>query len=784
MPDSPFSNLQAFDIDLSGLVCHSKNMCGRLPDLAPGRYGCHLLMDFSAYPLAKHLCYMRANNIPASSAGPRCFSDMSFASEPPGIPVGPWPGWRGITEMPAVRMQAGSRFYTGRYNFWGDEFETGHCRVFFLIEIDRPGEEFSLEWEDERLRPVSLSLYPSAKRHAEAMPVELRPDLTSVHPRLLFSEADLPDLQSRKEGSHAKIWAEIKALLDHEHVIFNVTAQSKLPDQPEALHEMDRVILSAFSALLQPDPQSTAKAVEAFMAFLRLAAADEYEPMLIDTQAGECLFTLCLGYDWIHPWLPAAERERVEKELFRLAHKVWLHLGYEREDYSQAHFLGCSHGLLAFSLLFWREHPRAQEWAAYLAGAFKIVAEQLPKDGFYGHGINLWIYEHAFMMRYLELLKQGCAVDFWRTTPYWRQASAFRRASLSPDGRLGVTFGDPHYRVAGDAWIHYLIARRTGSSAAQALALRLAEGETTGVDFRNAPARRRVWEFLFFDPKMKEAERQSPLVFFQDGGQVFLRRSNAENETLITCRSGAPLGQERYTHGEWGGYGHSDPCNGAFLICRNRSFLACGPGPVYRRDTALHNTVTFDNRGQIGDSLAWAPEFIPADRFSRLIQTSLEETSLLMEAELAPAYLDFLGLRSFNRRIFCPDADVMLVHDRIVLEEEREMQWNLHTYAVPQRMTDQPALTLLLKDGHERLRVCPLLPASVSWRSGYSEFVPAYPHGGERDHFIQFYQRATTLEFCVLLDLGQRLVKYDLQKKRDGWRFDFNLDGRENTLLL
>jgi len=783
MADSPVSNPEVL-VDLSGLLCVSKDLRGCLPDLVPGRYGCQLIMDSSAYPLARHLCYMRDQGGSDLSTAARCFNHMFFAVEPPGIPVGPWPGWRGIPQMPKVRMQVGSRVYAGRYNFWGDEFETDCCRLFFIIEINRPGEEFTFEWEDERLRPVSLSLYPSAKRHAAAMPVALRADLAAVHPRLLFSEADLADLRRRKEGSHAAIWAEIKALLNNEHLAFSVTSQSKLPNQSEALNEMDRVVLFAFSALLQPDPQSTARAVDAFMTFLRLAAADDYEPMLIDTQAGECLFTLCLGYDWMHPWLPAAEIARVEEALFRLAHKVWLHLGYEREDYSQAHFLGCSHGLLAFSLLFWREHPRAQEWAAYLAGAFQLVAEQLPKDGFYGHGINLWIYEHAFMMRFLELLKQGCAVDFWQTTSYWRRASDFRRASLSPDGRLGITFGDPQYRVAGDAWIHYLIARRTGSATAQALARRLAEGETVGVDFRNAPARRRVWEFLFYDPKVKAAEGQESVVFFQDGGQIFQRSRNAGNETLITCRSGAPLGRERYAHGEWGGYGHSDPCNGAFLICRNRSFLVCGPGPVYRRDTALHNTVTFDGRGQIGDRLPWAPEFIPMDRFSRWIETSNAATSLLMEVELAPAYLDFLGVRSLNRRIFSPQADVFLVHDRIKLEKEREVQWNLHTYAVPQLLTDQPALTFLLTDGRERLRACALSPAAVSWRSGPSEFVPAYPHSGEQDHFIQFYQRARSLEFCVLLDLDNRLVKYNLQKKEDGWRFDFSSGGTDGTLLF
>ena len=59
------------------------------------------------------------------------------------------------------------------------------------------------------------------------------------------------------------------------------------------------------------------------------------------------------------------------------------------------------------------------------------------------------------------------------------------------------------------------------------------------------------------------------------------------------------------------------------LVWRGGTFVGSGPGPLYRRDTALHNLVTIGGRGQIGDSCVWFPDFIadaaipPAPRIAR-----------------------------------------------------------------------------------------------------------------------------------------------------------------------
>ncbi len=197
--------------------------------------------------------------------------------------------------------------------------------------------------------------------------------------------------------------------------------------------------------------------------------------------------------------MTADERERARKRLWEVADICWDHLGYERHDYGQAHFLGCGLGILAFSFLFWESHPRAKEWASYLRGTFQRVMRMLPQDGFFPHGVNLWIYEYGFLLRWLELFRVCAGEDLWGSTDHWRNASLFRACTTSPDFLYGITIGDPQYRVGGDAWCHYLIAARTGSDEAQWLAEQLADGPHAGVDFRHIPPRRRVYEFLYYD---------------------------------------------------------------------------------------------------------------------------------------------------------------------------------------------------------------------------------------------------------------------------------------------
>ena len=781
--------LQAISrIDLSNLVLDKRKSSAfiSLPALENGRYGFHLLFDIKKYPSDHHLCFMQhQNGIPFDDLSALRFSEMRFERNPLGIQVGPWPGWRGIPEMPKIIIEIGNQTFEGRYNFWGDEFETGKVRVFVLVSIsDLRINTMKLNWSDVRLAPFSLDIYQSNKMRPEPKVVQLRPELKNKHPRIFFSSSDLASLRKKKDQSCHAIWYEIETLLRNWELPFEITPESKLFIGAERLHKFDRVIMAAFHALMTEDTASIQRAREAFSSLLDSALNPNYEPMAIDTQSGECLFTLCLTYDWLFQFLSDDERIRSQEKLFHVADRVWQHLGYSREDYGQAHFLGCSHGLLAFSFLFWERHPRAQEWASYFRGVFEYILTMLPDDGFYPHGINLWIYEHAFLLRYLELFRHCAGLNFWDDSLYWENISLFRKAALSPDRKNGATFGDPQYRVAGDAWMHYLIASRTRNAEAQNLGNELSMIAVDGVDFRNAPARRRVWEFLYFDPEIHAETDQKKSYEFFDGGQIFWRNRIQSKETLFTFRSGYPLGKQRYHWGEWSGYGHSDPGNGSFLIAHGESFLFCGPGPVYRRDTALHNTLTFDNHGQIGDGMVWAPEFIPEDRFP-IFQRAINGKIDSVTTDFTPCYLDFIGLKKAARRFIVFPHGVVLIHDSIQLSSDREIQWNVHTYGIISEDRRDNVLKFNFTDELEQAEMMVLLPENVQWRTDLSTFVPAYPNSGKRDRYLQLFKKATACEFLILLIPEDIQFKYhlDFPDKCDKlWKLKLKI-GEENFFI-
>jgi len=753
-------------INLSEIQNYKKKnkIAFRIPNkINPGRYGFLVLFKASQYPLHKHFCYMIPRIQSETDKSLRRFVDMDFSANLPGIPVGPWPGWRFIPELPNVTLRINDKFYHGRFNFWGDEIETKQLQVLIYVTIlTLAPEDIELEWADVQMSPIAVTIFPSVKQKPASISTELKKDYHNIRPRLFFSPNDIDDLQNRKNSTHRHIWNKIIELKNNWHLEFELTKESKTLTGPERLDQQDRVVISSFIALMTKREQDIKQAQKTFFQFLDLTLSPDYEPMQIDTQSGECLFTACIGYDWLWMFLNNVEKTEAEKKLFTIAELVWNHLGYSRDDYAQAHFLDCSHGLLAFSFLFWQEYDKVQEWVAYFHGVFIWILKMLPEDGFYPHGINLWIYEHIFLLRYLELFRQCTGINFWNKISYWKNASLFRTASICQDNMFGITFGDPQYRVCGDAWVHFLIASRTHSEYAQCLGSQLESISTEGVDFRSVPPRRRVWEYIFYNPQIKSVSFARKSKYFDDGGQIFWRSENASNKTLITFRANGLLGKSRYQAGEWSGYGHSDPCNGSFLIKKNDSFLFCGPGPVYRRDTLLHNTITIDDRGQIGDGLPWAPEFIPKNRFAKILDRGNQTGMEWITADLTPCYLDFLGVQKCIRQFIFIRPCLIIVYDQIQLKKIRNIQWNVHSYGQFSQVEDKEQLEFLISDKKEQANLICLSPESIKWKTDLTEFVPAYPHSGERDQYLQLSKQGKSAQFLTLINLGEEQIIWKL----------------------
>ena len=693
------------------------------------------------FPFERYCRYMRHKG----GTHPHTFPSMEFAANPPGLRLGPWPGWRGIPELPLLTLSCGTERTPVRATFWGDEIDRRILRGFCRITPES-GRDVIVTSADPDIVPLRILLYRTTSVRAHPIPVALKPDLSGVHPRLLITPSTLPALRERAAGSHASGWQMILDLLDSWDLPFARTAESKTVAGPQRFTGEDRVVVSAFIASIDPQEENISRARQAFLSYLEETGRPDFEPLTIDTQAGELLFVLCLGYDWLYALLTAGERERTRERLDRIADICRAYLGNERRDYGQAHYLGCGLGLLAFSFLFWEDHPGAAELAARLRGDLDCALSLLPEDGSYPHGINLWIYEFGFLLRWLELIRVCTGEDLWRTTSGVERASTFRAATLSPDALYGVTIGDPQYRVGGDSWCHSLIAARTGSPLAQSLGKLLQFLPHEGVDVRNVPARRRVYEFLFFDPSIAPADTLPQVEYFADGGQICLRSSDA----VFTFRSGPPLGVQRYRNGEYGAYGHSDPANGTFLLYRRNTFLVNGSGPVYRRDSSLHNVVTIDGRGQIGDSTVWLPDFFPPDVLAPPPAIRVDGTTIALSVELSGTFLPHLGVEQCTRALYVDLHRCIIGVDTVRCARARSIELNMHSWGNFVPVAGERGRVYSLPGG---VRYILLAPSGATDETGLTEFVPAYPNDGTRDHYLKSAVHAAETRFiwCHLL---------------------------------
>lgn len=726
----------------------------RLPAGGDGPRRVLILINTTTYPLEHHCCYMRHRG----EDEPYTLSRMDFTPDPPGVRVGPWPGWRGIPPLPRIRVLWDGGETNADVHFWGDELECRHLRAIAWIPPECSGPLYCAI-DDDRLQPASLDLFADQPIAASWKPVTLLAELAGVHPRILVTPDRIAELSAKVSAARGPAWTRLCALLDSPQLSPDVTPESKTMPGPERLRTEDRAMISAFRALIDPSAEHVQEARVAYRAFVQETRAPGYEPLTIDTQVGEILFVLVLCYDWLHDRLAEAERREVREWLWTLAGRVRAFLPASRHDFAQAHYLGCALGLLAFSFEFWETHPEARTWVGEFRGALDTILGMLPADGFHPHGANLWIYEYGFLLRWVELFRVCTGEDLW-ALPHWRQASVFRASTLSPDGRFGITFGDPQYRVGGDSWCHFLIAARTRSVEAHHTGNLLLDVSHEGVDFRHVPPRRRVYEMLFHDPSVDTppaaaaGEGNPRGRCFADGGQVYARGTD-EAGSLFTFKAGPPLGTRRYASGERGGYGHADPCNGSFLWFRRGSLCVSGPGPTYRRDSALHNVITFGGKGQVGDGTVWLPDFFPPDILCPTPTVRIRHGSLSLDVDTAGTYLPHLRVTQCHRALWIdPDYAIVGV-DTIACEHPTSIEWNLHSWGSFEPAGEGDVTTWIVCCKDESLALHLLQPATGTTSTGWTPCVPAYPHDGTRDRFLQWQIRATAARFIWSLSADE-----------------------------
>ncbi len=697
----------------------------------------------------------------------RSFPNFEFSAKRPGIKFGPWPGWRFVSDMPDIYLLSKNEKIKLKYFFTGEEQYTNIVKAW--TDFSSSGEDsFLLLNECSSLILHRVEQYKSEKVKLSNKKVKIYKDRLQEYPRLLFGKKDLETLRFRIKGRDYK---KIPELLTNRSLPWKITPEVRTLKGEERLNILDEILLTSFHALITKESGAMKEAKDAFKKFITISSRPDYEPMQIDTQTGICLFYMCLSYDWLYNFLTDEERINFKRHIDISKNKLTKFLTHERTDFAQAHFLGCVSGLLAYSLLFYEEEKDSKTNILFIAQSFITALKMFPDDGSYPHGINLWIYEYTFLARITEMLYRFTDLNFWERKEFWKNSSMFRQLAASPDLLYGVTFGDPQFRVCGDAWIHFLIALRTKCNKALSFGNNLADLATSGVDHRNVMPSRRIFEFIYSEQRQKDKYASPDGCFlFKDTGQVFIRK----NDFLFTVKCGAPLGMQRYKMGEWSGYGHSDPNNGAFLVYDNGVFSLVGQESSYKRNTEFHNTITINGIGQIGDKMVWSPDLNLKKHFPVIKKVKLIKGAYLIDMDLTPCYFDFLGVNSINRKLLVFDKSLFLGVDNVSLDQDNKIEWNGHSFNKFIRAKNR--FRLSDEVGAEII----FLNNINDYKSGETPFVPGYPNAGKKDYYLKIIENGKRAQFVYLISTtGKKYhIEYDYTK-HNYWRLSLKMGLKE-----
>jgi hypothetical protein len=175
---------------------------------------------------------------------------------------------------------------------------------------------------------------------------------------------------------------------------------------------------------------------------------------------------------------------------------------------------------------------------------------------------------------------------------------------------------------------------------------------------------------------------------------------------------------------------------------------------VYRRDTALHNTLTVNGTGQVGDGTVWLPDFFPPEHIPGTPEVYEEEGTVRIAMDLSPAYLPDAGVHRHRRSIVVDESLRVAVADTVVCDGVRRIALHLHTWGdfVFERASGGSRLQFrITRQAREAASLCVLATGPLEWLAEPTVFVPAYPNDGQRDQMLTLSGKGEelTLLWCV-----------------------------------
>jgi len=437
----------------------------------------------------------------------------------------------------------------------------------------------------------------------------------------------------------------------------------------------------------------------------------------VDLSASWLLFGLGLSYDWIKDHLTGEERQKFLDKLILQGNKIF--------DYGQENFGHCwstnfwqNHnwinysGLLTTACAIRDDYKGAQVWVDEIHDNFDKVFDYLPEDGSNYEGTVYWRYAMNFFLNAAELIRTDGGTDHFQSD-FLKNTFDFQLYQFAPNWEENIGFGDVHdKRSSHSICAYYKIASEYQNGQAQWLGDLVQERFI----FREAYESKifpgilpeAFLELIWFNPKIKPQPPEGlPLTkYFPDLGLVVMRSGWDRNATHLSFKSSPPGGHKQWKmsweldrKNDWftRSLTHYHVDFNSFILVHNDSYLVIDEGYNRTSKAEIHNLVTVDGTGCVGEKI-WEtgsisdPEIfdlnskgifnvwrdVPEEAIAEIEAFSDEDGFTFVTGESSRLYYPEMQLTRNARHIINSKLGYFILLDELESDLEHIYTWRIH----------------------------------------------------------------------------------------------------------
>ncbi|MFP3903262.1 MAG: DUF4962 domain-containing protein [Armatimonadota bacterium] len=552
------------------------------------------------------------------------------------------------------------------------------------------------------LRVVTKDVQPPAP--------PMREELTGQHPRIYFTEDDIPQMRQRLEDPRVQQFYRLPDDSTRKPPEFK-------PGQRNggAYRSLDN---HALRYVLEPDENLR----EWLLEWLEMATT--YGDVGVDLDAEYFMEGLALTYDWMYDDIPEDLRDRVRDTIVENCDRLYTASLAGRsgggQNFQQNHYWYSHLALALGAAAVYGEVPEAEKWLAWAWDRFERIALTFSPDGGFHEGPAYWDFSMPTLYMYVDLYEY-CSGEH---VPYMdvglQGQGYFRWHHQLPGFDRYASLEDSKKTATGcAAWLLTWEASRFKDPVLMGLA-RLRQAEPSPNNF----------SFLWLDEDVEPIDplpRMETAAYYPDIETVFTRTSWEDDATHAVFVS-RPMSGHKYARicEEYGigGTGHNHPEQNHFFLFGRGATLAGDPGYTYDKQTRNHNTILINGQGQYGDGETWPR---PNPGRAHITHFGTDGISTIAVGDATSAYPDELGLRLFERTFVVADSDLVVVFDRLAAEAPSTFNWLLHHWGT----VEEGNGTYTITRHAAQLTLHHLMPADCTCEQ--STYRPQYVHP-RRDH--------------------------------------------------